>query len=415
MICLPKLFLAFSLGAICSAPAAIIGPNPPAQPLTSARLAALPAAQQPAWQEYLAGSTRQLQADQAFLKTEMRAQDINKIIPASTGKSLKYLTEKNPAGWYRQPEARRLADIVVSFQTPAGGWSKNLDLSGPGRVPGQGFAADTNWSYIGTFDNDATTTELRFLALVAAADSATNSPYRQAFQRGLDYIFAAQFPNGGWPQVWPLEGGYHDGITYNDGAMLHVLELLRDVAAGRDEFAFVPAAMRARAAASFQRGLDCLLATQIVTNGRRTVWGQQYDPLTLQPAAARNYEMPSQSSGESGDIVLFLMRLPNPDSNVVAAVAAAVAWFEKTKITGQAFKSTGSDGRQLLAAPASGPIWARYYEIGTDKPIFGDRDRSIHDTVAEISKERRNGYAWFKDTPKRVLEHYPRWHETHAP
>ena len=96
-------------------------------------------------------------------------------------------------------------------------------------------------------------------------------------------------------------------------------------------------------------------------------------------------------------------------------MAAAVAWFEKTEITGQAFKSHGSEGRELVVAPGGGPIWARYYEIGTDKPIFGDRDRSIHDTVAEISKERRNGYAWFKDTPKRVLEHYARWHKTLPP
>jgi PelA/Pel-15E family pectate lyase len=197
--------------------------------------------------------------------------------------------------------------------------------------------------------------------------------------------------------------------------MLHVLGLLRDVAAGHDEFAVVPAAVRARAAGSYQRGLDCLLATQIRANGRRTVWCQQHDALTLQPSAARNYEMPAQASSESGEIILFLMLLPQPDSNIVAAVEASAVWFEKTRIADKAFKSTGGNGRQLLATPDAGSIWARFYEIGTDKPIFGDRDRSIHDTVAEISKERRNGYAWFKDTPKRVLDHYPRWHQTHAP
>jgi PelA/Pel-15E family pectate lyase len=124
--------------------------------------------------------------------------------------------------------------------------------------------------------------------------------------------------------------------------------------------------------------------------------------------------MPSQTSGESATIVLFLMELPNPDTNIVTAVRAAEAWFEKTKLNDVAFKSAGSAGRELLPAPGSGPLWARYIEIGSDRLLFGDRDKTIHDNVADISKERRNGYAWFKDTPKRVLEHYPRWLKTNA-
>ena len=213
--------------------------------------------------------------------------------------------------------------------------------------------------------------------------------------RGLDYIFAAQYPNGGWPQVWPLAGGYHDAITYNDNAMVNVLKLLNEVADGKNEFAFVPAAARAQAAVSLKRGLDCLLASQLVVDGRRTVWCQQHDALTLQPASARNYEMPCQSSGESAANVLFLMELPNPDTNVITAVRAAIAWFNKTKLMDVAFKNTGTGGRQLVPAPGAGPIWARYYEIGSDRPIFGDRDKTIHDNVEEISKERRNGYGWF--------------------
>jgi len=209
--------------------------------------------------------------------------------------------------------------------------------------------------------------------------------------------------------VWPLEGGYHDTITINDDAMLHVLTLMHDLAQGMDEFAWLPAATRAQAAVSFQRGLACLLAAQIrEPGGRLTVWCQQHDALTLQPASARNYEMPSATSSESAEIVLFLMQLPHPDSNVITAVRAAVAWFDKTKIMGVAYKRTGGE-RQLVAAPGEGPIWARYYELGTDRPIFGDRDKTIHDTVSELSLERRNGYGWYRDSPKRVLEHYRRW------
>jgi PelA/Pel-15E family pectate lyase len=273
--------------------------------------------------------------------------------------------------------------------------------------------ADTNWDYVGTFDNAATTTELRFLARVITATGDHNRSYRSAFRRGLDYIFAAQYPNGGWPQVWPLQGGYHDGITYNDDAILNVLALLRDVASGTNDFAFAPARLRAQAAASFRRGLDCVLATQVIVRGHRTAWCQQNDPLTLQPASARNYEMPALASSESANLTLFLMQLSDPDANVVDAVHAAAAWFAETKIENRVYEFARGQGRRLLDAPGRGPLWARDYEIGTNRPLFGDRDRSIHDDVNEISPERRNGYAWYHDTPKRVLELYATWSRAH--
>jgi PelA/Pel-15E family pectate lyase len=410
---------------------AMIGTNIPARPVTAELIATLPTAEKPVWMDYLARSEKQMQADKNFLRAEMKAVGVITSAVPPVAHSEKGLNLKATASWYGEAEARRLADIVVSFQTPAGGWGKNLNFTKHPRAPGEHFVADNgslflkpgdndqpldaNWSYVGTFDNDATITQLRFLAktLTAAGTNATTA-WRQSFGRGLDYIFAAQYPNGGWPQVWPLAGGYHDNVTYNDDAMLNILKLLDEVAAGKNEFAFVPAAARTQAAASLQRGMDCLFATQVITDGRRTAWCQQYDALSLRPASARNYEMPSLASSESGTIVLFLMSLPKPETNAINAVRAAVAWFDKTKLNGVAFKSTGSAGRKLISAPGTGPIWARYYQIGTDHPIFGDRDKSIHDTVDDISYERRKGYGWFKDTPKRVLEHYPRWLKNHA-
>ena len=123
--------------------------------------------------------------------------------------------------------------------------------------------------------------------------------------------------------------------------------------------------------------------------------------------------MPSQSASESAAIVMFLMRLPNPSPRTVAAVHDAATWFEKTKLRDVVFKPTGENGRQLVPSPGSGPLWARYYEIGSDRPIFGDRDKTIHDDVNEVSKERRNGYSWFNETPRQALELFVRWHAAH--
>jgi PelA/Pel-15E family pectate lyase len=418
------------LFAAFTARAAIIGTNIPASPLTAERIAALPPADQPAWRDYLDRSARQFKADRQFFQDEMASNHLPQATVPRGAHNAKDLSLKNPPEWYGRPEARHTANVIVSFQTPAGGWSKNLNLTRFTRAPGEEFAPNNDskfigtndfdaspmdhWHYVGTFDNDATITELRFLAkVIAATDPHWAGDYRAAFQRGMDYVFASQFPNGGWPQVWPLEGGYHDYITVNDDAMLHCLALVHDVAAGRDEFAFVPAETRARAAAAYQKGLACLLAAQLVTDGRRTVWAQQHDALTLQPASARNYEMPAQTSSESAEIVLFLMQLPDPDSNVVTAVRSAVKWFEKTELNNVEFKSIGKDGRKLIPSPGAGPLWSRYYEIGTDRPIFGDRDKSIHDDVNELSKERRKGYQWYNNTAKRVLEHFRRWSKDH--
>jgi len=428
-----RLFLLLALITAAQLPAAVIGTNPPSLPLTAERIATLPAAEQPAWRDYLARSVKQRAADQKLLVDELKAHQLKEAVVPHDTKSARPMPLNETAAWYAGADARRRADNVVSFQTPAGGWSKNFNPADHPRQPGEGFShdntshfladgdndrpADLHWTYIGTFDNDATITELVFLAKIAsAADAKTGAAWRASFQRGLDYVYAAQYPNGGWPQVWPLDGGYHDAITFNDGAMVHVLTLLRDVAAGKDEFAFVSTAERARAAASARRGLDCVLAAQITVGGHRTVWCQQHDLLTLAPTSARNYEMPSASGSESAGIVLFLMQDPAPSPAVVAAVHAAAAWFEKTKIKDIVFKpSPDGTGREIIPTPGAGPLWARYAEIGTDRPLFGDRDKTIHDDVSEISKERRNGYSWFGDNPKRVLDHYAKWAKSHPP
>ncbi|HVW06988.1 MAG TPA: pectate lyase [Bryobacteraceae bacterium] len=406
--------------------AAVIGTNVAALPLTEERIASLPAAQQPAWRKYLERSAAQMRADRAALDAEMTNAGLKTpIIPPSESGAKSTPLDKS-ADWYGSAEARRMANIVVSFQTPAGGWSKNLNLADHVRALGEHWAGnnaspvpgvadfdsskDTKWEYVGTLDNDATTTEIRFLAKVAAAggDQKEAKRWRASLLKGIEYILEAQYPNGGWPQIWPLQGGYHDAITYNDDAMTRALMVLFDAANGAGEFASVRAELRSRARAAVAKGTDIILATQIVANGKRTAWGQQYDMLDLKPVGARNYEPPSLSSGETGTILLFLMSLPTPRPALVDAVRAGAAWLESVKIYGKAFER-GPNGRTLTSAPGAGPIWSRYYEIGSNRPIFGDRDKSIHDDVNEISLERRNGYSWYNAGPKTALDRFAGW------
>ncbi len=432
MIARRKTVLGLAGLILCGAAAAgasIIGNNPPAQSLTRARIEQLPAAERSAWLAYMARSERQRQSDKDTFAAELKRAGITTPTDPPHGYSAGSIPLDRDPAWYGSAEARRIADIVVSFQTPAGGWGKNLDMSRESRRPGERYGPDNlsrflapddfdtprepEWNYIGTIDNDATTTQLNFLAKVIAAEGAANArQYRVAFLRGIRYLLEAQYPNGGWPQVWPLEGGYHDAVTYNDDAMTQVMALMRNVFEGQDDFRFVPQDVRAKARASFARGLRCILATQIRSNEKLTAWPQQDDPITLEPVSARNYELPAACASESTGILLLLMDLQHPTVAEQQSIRAGITWLRKTAIYGQKWERT-PEGRELVAAPGAGPIWARYYEIGTDRPIFGDRDKTIHDDVNELSRERRNGYNWYSAEATRALDRFAVWSEQH--
>jgi PelA/Pel-15E family pectate lyase len=190
--------------------------------------------------------------------------------------------------------------------------------------------------------------------------------------------------------------------------MTNVLELLLLVGDGDIGSTFVPDRVRRRATQAVSAGVRCILASQVRIGGRLTGWGQQHDPLTLEPVGARNFEPPSLSTAESARILQFLMYLPERSEAVRAAVRDGVAWLQATAIEDHAWIETGH-GRELVASPGAPPVWARYVSLQTGRPIFGDRDKSIHDDVMELSPERRNGYAWYTTAPQRALNAYARW------
>ena len=380
---------------------------PQFRPLTTERIAAMPAAAQPPWRAYLAASNRlaaALPARDAFVTPSLLKLE-GAGIPGKHSLGLQLSAE--PA-WYATNAAQEIAGRVVARQTRAGAWTKGNDYTSVLVI--SPLKADV-WSG-GTLDNDATTWEMRFLARVAAAAAPGDvrvAGWREAFLRGLLWLSAAQYPNGGFPQIYPLAGGYHDAITFNDDAMTQALELLRDVGVGRAEFAFVSADLRADATARLTRGIACIVAAQLRDGGgRRTGWCQQHDMLTLQACAARNYEPVAACTNESATLVRFLMTLEPPSPEVATAIRGAVDWFKRTALQNLVWTRQGGSG-QLLAHPGAPALWARMYEIGKDRPIFGDRDRTVHYSVAELSSERRNGYAWYGVWPAVAIEGFAVW------
>ena len=315
---------------------------------------------------------------------------------------------KQSVEWFQSAEGRRIADNVLTWQTPHGGWPKNRDTASE---PFDGKREDLH----ATFDNGATTNELRFLA---RAFCATNEPrYQQAFLKGLSHILEAQYPNGGWPQFYPLSKRYYRHITFNDNVMVRILELLRDVSESSD-YGFLKTEYRTKAETAVIKGIDCILRTQIKQNGKRTVWCAQHDVKTLAPAWARSYEPPSLSGAESVGVVRFLMSVEEPTPAIIAAIEGAIEWFRSVAIHGIRFDkftdAAGKDDKRIVADPNAGPLWARFYEIGSNRPIFLDRDSVVRYSLSEIGQERRGGYAYYGGWAARLLANeYPRWREKH--
>ncbi len=309
---------------------------------------------------------------------------------------------KKPDAWFTQSEGKRAVENVLTWQAPSGAWPKNTDTTA------KPYAGDVK-KLQGTFDNGATTDELRFLA---QAFRARKEPrLEEAFLRGFDHILAAQYTNGGWPQYAPPPASkYHRHITFNDGTMVRLMEFLREAA---DNFSFLDQDRRKQARAAFDRGVECILRCQVVVDGRLTVWCAQHDEVTLEPRPARTYELASLSGAESAGLLRLLMSLENPSPKVRRAIEAGAAWFESVQLKGIRIAKVNGDKRVVKDATAP-PLWARFYEIGSNRPIFAGRDGVKKYDVAEIESERRNGYSWHGPGGERVAQDFEKWRQRHG-
>ncbi len=316
-----------------------------------------------------------------------------------------------PEAWFATDEAKRIAANILSYQADAGGWPKNIDTTA---APYRGDRKQLR----PTFDNGATTDELRFLVRVYKADK--DERCRAAVEKGIDYILKAQYANGGWPQFYPPPRTYHRYITFNDHAMVRLLEFLRETYIS-DLYAFTGTARRTAAKHAFARGIACILKCQIKVDGKLTVWCAQHDEKDYRPRPGRTFELVSLSGAESVSVVRLLMSLEEPSPQVVRAVEGAVVWFESAQLKGVRVvvekddKSPTGRNKVVVKDASAPPLWARFYEIGTNKPIFADRDGAAKHDLADIGYERRNGYAWLGYWPSKLLEQeYPAWKKKHA-
>lgn len=318
---------------------------------------------------------------------------------------------------YAQQSVDATADKMLVYQLGNGGWPKQLEDKSVVNydavlTPELLAKIKATKDLHATFDNKATSREVVYL--VKVYKKTKNKAYLAAAEKGLDYILSAQYANGGWPQYYPDQSSYRSEITYNDDAMINVLNILQDIATQTNDFDVVNPAYIKKAEKAVAKGIDCILNTQVKQKGVLSIWAAQYNKDSMLPAKARAFEPASLSTSESVGIVRFLMRIKTPSAAEKNAITAAVKWFDTYKIVGYRFDrlknpETNVKTSALVADPTA-IAWARFYDLDKNTPIFGDRDNTIKTKLEELSPERRNGYAWYGNWGQKLIEkEYPKW------
>ncbi|MFC3197865.1 pectate lyase [Parapedobacter deserti] len=309
-----------------------------------------------------------------------------------------------------------IAERMVILQRSYGGWSKTfngkaVDYSKPLDNAAIRLAREERDARDATIDNGATAKEIVYL--LEAYQKTGNTRYADAARRGVDYLLEAQYPGGGWPQYYPDTRVYRSQITYNDDAIINVLSLLRTIAGGSHNAVFT-ADYREKVQQAIARGVQNILATQVVIGGRKTIWAAQYDKDTLKPATARSYELPSLATAESANILMFLMALEHPSEAVQQAVRCGARWFKDHAIEGYAVKIIDAPGQptgkdRILAEAPGEILWARFYDLKEQKPLFAGRDGRPRRRMEDVENERRVGYSWYGGWGDKVLKRYKKW------
>lgn len=255
-------------------------------------------------------------------------------------------------------DSARAAGLALAWgQREEGGWDHLIDVSHfvqaspPVRKSGRC-----------TFDDDISQGALTFLIRL---DEVIDERWlTDAVDRAVVHLREAQFDNGAWPQWYPLVGDYHDYYTFNDNTINDCMRvmLLAHERYGRED-----------CLQSAKRGGDFIITSQIPAP--QSGWAQQYSH-DMKPAWARTFEPIGVCSAVTARNIRTLidLYLYTDDKKYLEPIPKALDWLDRSKL-GDA-------------------TWARFYELGTNRPIYGDRDGEVHYTLEEISEERRKGYSW---------------------
>lgn len=314
---------------------------------------------------------------------------------------------------YTPDEFESIADNLLAYQNPDGGWPKNIDWLAI--LPTDSVKNALNERYKrSTLDNRNTFPQIIYLADVYSR--TMTEKYKTGTLKGLNHLLETQKANGGW-RGWDV-----DAITFNDEVTTGALELFLQIKQGDKRFDWLSKEDRGRIEEALQRGIELILKCQVVQNGVKTAWGQQHDNETFVPVKARSYELEGLTANESCSILQLLMSIEQPTDEIIESVKSAIAWLERAKISGLRIERIPLTEEAIInheypydnvavADSTAKPIWARYYELSDNTPFLCRREGTKVWKLADVDAERRTGYEWYGYWPEEVLEQYPAWLE----
>ena len=279
------------------------------------------------------------------------AQTIEVQPPGTPAVGLAFLKAHQVTGDKKALEAaKEAAYALIRGQNKHGGWDHTIN-----------FADLSNETV--SFDDDQTQTAVSFLM---ALDQEIDDPkLDEAVKKSLDMMIMTQLDNGGWPHKWPEQGNYHDYATFNDEGINDCLRVMMEAYQYYGDNEAVEKSLRK--AARF------MMISQLPPP--QPGWAQQYNEF-LQPAWARTFEpasvCPSVTIKNIHSLVDLYLVLGN--GTLLEPIPDALRWLNDIRL---------ENGK-----------WARFVEIGTNKPLYYDRGRIRVEGVDELHVERRTGYGY---------------------
>ncbi|MBN1290506.1 MAG: pectate lyase [Candidatus Latescibacteria bacterium] len=265
--------------------------------------------------------------------------------------------------------AEKAANALIWGQHPAGGWHYLIDFDMTGIRKWYDEAASKCWGweeylqYYGncSFDDYTTSAPIRFLLELYM--TTLNPKYRTALLKAMDFILEAQYPNGAWPQRYPLRYDYpHDGhadythyYTFNDDVISDNINLLLEAWEKLGNETYREAAYRA---------MEFYIISQLPKP--QAGWAQQYT-MNMKPGWGRSYEPDAVCTVQTTNNIRDLQKFYKitGDRRFLRPIPDALEWLE---------------GAILTSGLPEGKTHAYFYELGTNKPLWSHRSgTSIED------------------------------------
>ncbi len=300
----------------------------------------------------------------------------------------------------------------VKYQNADGGWPKNMDWLADIDIDSLKQTL-SDYKLTSTFDNDNTHPQIEFLSKLYYN---TNNPiFKESAKKGFLYILNTQRISGGW-RGWDV-----DAITFNDNVMTGIMHLLLDIKENKPQYQWISDSLKSKLLVAEEIALKSILKCQIVVDNQKKGWCQQHSHDTFKPVKARTYELPSIASKETTEIIKLLMRMAQPNDSIHKAIESAITWLENSKLYNIRVKEIPVPkgtyegvnleiDRIVVNDSTARPIWARFYEIETNKPFMCTRAGQKVYSLAEVNPERRAGYGWYGYWPAELLaQDYSIW------